>query len=267
MTASGPSDSRELLVAVQALALAASRMFGIAAFLPTLGKRLIGRAATNAVCLAVSLPQAVMLFDALNGREALLWAGALVGLKEAAIGCVIGLALSVPFWALRGALTMVDNQRGANAAQLLDPTHEPDASILGELAERAFIAYLAEAGLFALIFDIIADTYVAWPILAPWTGVAKEAQATAVNLFQQSLLDTLAYGAPALLMVLLVDVGLACISAVVEGVQVYAMAPAVKALLATFAVALGIGGLLRWTATDFEQAARTHAILNLVPSR
>ena len=264
MTPLQAPDLRDAFVAAQALALASARVFGIAAFLPLLGKRLLGRLATNAVCIAVSLPQAFLLWQPLHDQIQAPWACTVVGLKEAMIGCGLGLALSTPYWALRGALTMADNQRGANAAEILDPTHEPDASLLGELVERGFIACLAAAGLFVLVFDVIADSYAAVPILSGWQGRAVAAQAQAVGLFQQSLLDALAYGAPPLLIVLLVDVGLACISAVIEGVQVYAMAPAVKALLATLVVALYIGTLLHWAADDFEQEARSHAVLRIL---
>lgn len=212
------------------LALCMARWVGLGLMLPLLGRRHMGVAQRNAICLALALPQVPGVFDQLSAGQ---WQGpwlVWLGLKEVLLGALLGALLSIPFWVLRGGLTLVDNQRGANAAQMNNPSMEADTSILGELGERMLIVWLVEAGAFVMVFELIADSLLIWPVLnlAPLGIVGDGLRLW--EAFAGLMSKTLMFAAPALFVLLMVEFAMALASSSVKGIDVYQTSMPIKSL-------------------------------------
>ena len=232
-----------LLRGAEAMAIALARVLGCAMFLPIFGRRHMASLHRNAICIALSLPQAASIWVELGGTaDAGPWLAALA-LKEALLGCALGLALSVPFWALSGACTLIDNQRGANAAQQINPSLAADSSILGEAFERLLIVLLAQAGMFKLAFAVIVGSYAVWPALAPMPDLSDAMRAATLGAVNQLLADSMLYAAPVLLVLMAVEFALAIASSAIKGLEVYQTAMPIKTLLAIFTIVLCLPGL------------------------
>lgn len=236
------------------LALCMARWVGLGLLLPLMGRRHMGTAQRNAICLAMALPQVPSVFDHLASGK---WHGpwlVWLGIKEVLIGILLGALLSIPFWVLRGGLTLVDNQRGANAAQMNNPSMEADTSILGELGERMLIVWLVEAGVFAMTFDLMSDSLLMWPVLdlAPLSIIGDGTRLWAA--FAGLMSKILLFAAPALFVLLMVEFAMALASSSVKGIDVYQTSMPVKSMAVLMLIATagyawfarGVDGLQDW---------------------
>jgi len=222
--------------AVNALTLAMARMVGCVQFLPLFGRRHMSMLHRNSICLALGLSQVWLLWQTLGSLQPI---GLLsLALKEAVLGCVLGLLLALPFWAVAGAWTLVDNQRGANSAQMQNPSLQADASILGELGERLIIVLIVESGGLVACYAVLADSYRLWPVLAPFPAWTAELQSGVIAAFAQLMADAPAYAGPAIALMLAIDLALALGSNAAQGVDVYQAAMPVKGLVALFLLAV-----------------------------
>ena len=82
----------------------------------------------HAVVMVMALMPAPGIHAALAGQElSAMMLGALV-LKEAILGFLLGVLLSMPFWMFESVGALLDNQRGALAGGQLNPSLGPDAT-------------------------------------------------------------------------------------------------------------------------------------------
>jgi type III secretion protein T len=194
--------------------------------------------------MAISLPQAWLTWQFLLHHPPGTLSLLILGFKEAVLGLVLGVLLSLPYWTVQSAGTLIDNQRGGNAAQNINPSMAADASLLGELAQRTLIAVLIEAGLFVLMFDVIADSYKLWPVMDGWPKWGQHSAVVLVRMFQSFISDSIIYSGPALLLLLAVEFGMAISSSSVKGLDVYQTAMPIKSQLSLVMLALYFGLVL-----------------------
>lgn len=247
------------LYGAAALLLAMARTVACLSFLPPFGRQNIGRLQRNAVCFAVSLPQAFLLWSGFVAEPLSLFRLAVLGVKEALLGAMLGFLLSTPFWAFRSAFTLVDNQRGANAAQMVNPSLQADSSLLGELTERALVLFLIQAGIFPVIFEVVVDSYALWPIRQGWPDFVFMQRDVIFGLLLPFIGDALLFSSPILLLLLLFEFGLALASISVQGIPVSQLAMPIKGLLALFILALYFGVLLSHAEPRIEMQWRSMA--------
>ncbi|MDQ0083806.1 type III secretion protein T [Variovorax boronicumulans] len=249
----GPYLGPQALQAIAAMALSMARQIGCIAFIPGFGRNHMTGMHRNAIGLALALPQAAVIWHRMQLSPPSLAHLALLGLKEGLLGALIGLLLASPYWAFRSAFTLVDNQRGANAAQLVNPSMQADSSILGELSERALTVLLIQAGIFGLLFDAIAQTYTVWPALSVLPDLFTEKQidpAMLSSAFLAFLGSALLYSAPCLLLLLVIELGFAVSSLAAQGIPIYETAMPVKSLAALFCLAIYFGALTKFAFPD-----------------
>lgn len=115
-------------------------------------------AASLGLVVAPSLMPFVAGWDPHGGQLALLM------LKEAFIGLVLGCLIAVPFWAFEAVGFLMDNQRGATMGATLDPLTGNDSSPLGSLFSQAFIVFVFVSGGFLVILDVLYDSYALWGV-------------------------------------------------------------------------------------------------------
>lgn len=155
--------------------------------------------------------------------------GALI-FKEVALGLLLGVLLSMPFWMFESVGALLDNQRGALAGGQLNPSLGPDATPVGHLFKQlAIYLLIATLGLGAMT-QVIWDSYVIWPPTAwlPFVGV------NGFSVFTSLLADTfthmMLYAAPFIAVLLLLEFGVALLGLYSPQLQVSTLAPPIKCL-------------------------------------
>lgn len=235
------------LQCVTVLALGGARHLGCLGLLPAFSGLQMSAMHRNVVCVVLGLPQACMLWHGLAGAPLAPLSVLLLAFKEVLLGALLGAALAVPYWTFRAAFTLVDNQRGANAAQLANPSLPADTSLLGDLSERALTVLLAQTGLFVVLFEAMAESYALWPVRSatPVLAAASTAAATAfVQGLSMLLVNGLLYSAPVLACLLLIEFAFAMASMAAQGIPVFEIAMPVKSLAALLCIAIWLWTLL-----------------------
>lgn len=195
----------------------------------------------NTLVLVMALMPAPGIHEALMVQDySALLLSALV-LKEATLGCLLGLLLAMPFWMFESVGALLDNQRGALAGGQLNPALGPDATPIGHLfKELAIFLLMASVGLGALT-QVIWDSYLVWPPTVWFPLPAANGLNVFIGLLGDTFTHMLLYAAPFIAVLLLLEFGIALLGLYSPQLQVSTLAPPVKCLA-------GIGILLLYFA-------------------
>lgn len=162
----------------------------------------IVRGAVAAVLALPMLPRIANLLPVGSGSDMTLML--LVG-KEAVLGAVIGLPLSLPFWALDVAGDIVDQQRGATQGRLNDPAGFEDVSISGTLLLMTGVGLFVMTGGLTTIASLLYASWGLWPALSAMPSPVPQAPALILGLLDAVLRQGLLLATPILLAMLMAD--------------------------------------------------------------
>jgi type III secretion protein T len=162
--------------------------------------------------------------------------GALV-LKEVALGLLLGVLLSMPFWMFESVGALLDNQRGALAGGQLNPSLGPDATPIGHLFKQLAIYLLIVTLGLGTLTQVIWDSYLIWPPTVWFPLPAPNGMGVFVGLLGDTFTHMMLYAAPFIAVLLLLEFGIALLGVYSQQLQVSTLAPPVKCLA-------GIGILL-----------------------
>ena len=232
-------DFSELNKSLSSLALASPRIATAFMILPLLSKEDAPALVRNAVYLSLALSIAPFLssigpMPTDTGRWALLI------LKEAFIGLVIGFSFSTMFWAVGMVGDIIDFKAGASQGVLSDPLSGHQVTITSAFLTRfASWLFVAFGGLL-LFLEVLLGSYVVWPIVSFF----PDFKAVGVLFFaaQFSSMMTLAFilAAPVLIVLSTVDLALGMINRYVPQLNVLPIAMGLKAWLSTAVILLGM---------------------------
>ena len=159
-------------------------------------------------------------------------------LKEAAVGIVAGFATALVFRVPGMIGDFIDNQRGTSIAQVFNPAQGDQSSNLGAFLGQAFLVWFLIAGGLHALLSLLYESYRLLPP-ATWVpsfdAVALEAL---VGIFVASLHLMAILAAPAVFVMLLVDLGLGLANRFAPQLNVFFLAMPIKSVAALFALGL-----------------------------
>ncbi len=159
--------------------------------------------------------------------------------KEIIIGFGMGLFTTIVFAGFTAAGHIIDTQRGANTAESMLYQQQQRTSVLGSLLfQMAVVLFLAMGG-HLYYLKILGYSYKEIPlsVFPAVTGNAWTDSAFIVRQSGQIFVIGVQLAAPAMLLILLVDVGLAFVSRMAPQLDVYFLGMPIKTLV-------GLGVLL-----------------------
>ena len=184
----------------------------------------------HTIIMVLALIPAPGIHVALLGTEYSALALAGLMLKEVALGFLLGVLLSMPFWMFEAVGALLDNQRGALAGGQLNPSLGPDATPIGHLfKELAIFLLIVTLGLGALT-QVIWDSYQIWPPTAWFPVVGPNGFSTFIGLLGDTFTHMMLYAAPFIAVLLLLEFGIALLGLYSPQLQVSTLAPPVKCL-------------------------------------
>ncbi|MDF3135567.1 type III secretion system export apparatus subunit SctT [Pseudomonas extremaustralis] len=195
----------------------------------------------HTIVMVMALLPSPGIHAALAGHDySALMLGALA-LKELALGLLLGVLLSMPFWMFESVGALLDNQRGALAGGQLNPSLGPDATPIGHLFKQlAIFLLMVSLGLGALT-QVIWDSYLIWPPTVWFPLPAANGFSVFIGLLGDTFMHMMLYAAPFIAVLLLLEFGIALLGVYSQQLQVSTLAPPVKSLA-------GIGILLLYFA-------------------
>lgn len=113
--------------------------------------------------IALSVFTALLLYQVLTPAPAVYYDTvmeyALIVMKEAVCGLLIGFGANICTAIVNFAGSVVDMETGLSMATLLDPTTKQSTSITGVLYQYAFMLMLIASGMYRYLFGALADSF------------------------------------------------------------------------------------------------------------
>jgi type III secretion protein T len=218
------------------VAVATARIMAMILVLPVFTRLGLTNLMRTGVAFALALPVMPLLAADLPGVIGL-GGGTLVAviLKEAALGFLLGLVFGVPFWAAQSAGDVIDTQRGASIAYMVDPTALQEVSITGTFLELTLLALFFLSGGPMLVIGALYDSLLLWPILAPFPEFQPDTGKLLLGLLDKVLLIAVIVGGPLVIILFLVEAAMALISRISPSLPVSDLSLPIKGI-AVFAV-------------------------------
>jgi type III secretion protein T len=164
-----------------------------------------------------------------------------VGVKEAVIGLVIAFVAARVFWLAEAVGAYIDDMTGYNNIQMVNPSQGQQTSLTSTLMSQcASMAFWTLGGM-TFLLGAIFESY-RWLPVARFTPVPAEVIATFALRQADSLMTLIAkLAAPAMLLLLLVDIGLSLIARAAQKLDLMGLSQPIKGGLAVLMLALLIG--------------------------
>jgi len=149
--------------------------------------------------------------------------------KEILIGLLLALILGVPFWAAAAAGDMIDLQRGASMATLVDPGSGGETSPTGTLFFLFALLLLATSDWYRdILLNGLYQTYTLWPVMTPLPAISPESGAILLALLGDILKIGLVLALPIFASLLLTEISLAIIGRYMPQINIMFLAMSVK---------------------------------------
>ncbi len=120
------------------------------------------------VRIAISFFTSLLLYQALTPRQAVAYSTvtgyAVIVMKEAIVGLLIGFAASICTTIVNFAGSIADMETGLSMVTLMDPTSRESTSITGVLYQYVLMLLLIATGMYRYLFGALADTFELIPV-------------------------------------------------------------------------------------------------------
>jgi type III secretion protein T len=164
-----------------------------------------------------------------------------IAAKEGLVGLLLGLGLGIFLWAVHSVGDLVDFHTGASNAQFFDPAfgHQggPTGQFLGWLMAVLFVS----AGGLTGVVAMLVESYQVWPLASPMPDLPRLLQAFAIQQADSLFNWIVKLGAPVLMVLMLVDLGLGLVGRFVPQFNIFVIAQPLKSLVAVFMLLLCLG--------------------------
>ena len=220
-----------LIPLVSAVAVSMGRPAGSALVLPVFTRAQLGGPVRGAVAFALGLAAVPGIDAELAAHPVSLPLLALLGVKEAFVGLLIGVLLGVPIWAVQCAGEFIDTQRSATQDRQPEPGSGNQNSTTGNFLGMTVVALFVISGGLNALASTIGASYGVWPALQflplPTTGWAG---------FLFGLLDhvarvSLSLAAPVVIGMVMCEACVILLMRAVPKLHVYDLAPTLRNLM------------------------------------
>lgn len=239
--AADPGIARPLIETIpwfdQMLVIAVSSARFAFAFLivPIFSRDVMPATVRNSLIVAFGLVALSMAPDfKIADLSAAAWALMLV--KEAAAGTIIGLFFATILWAMTAAGEVIDTKVGATMAQLVDPLSGTQTSLNGLLFGRFAQVIFVTAGGITLLVGAVMQSYLIWPMGPALLSVNLASIALFEGEFGRLMTLAFIFSVPVLTLLYLIDLGMGFLNRFAQQFNVFMLAMPIKSVAATLVI-------------------------------
>jgi type III secretion protein T len=222
----------DLQSAMMTLALITPRVLVCLIMLPGFSLRTLTGMARNASAIAIALPAAVPTFAFVQDTPPDAFLAIVLSFKEALVGAMFGVMLSIPMWLAQSIGSVLDTQRSPIATQ--SSGGAPDASATGNMLLQAVVLVMVQSGLLVALVRILIESYAIWPAFDLMPPFEHGHFDVAIKRFGEFFWHLVVYGGPVLIPLLLIDLGFAILGVFTPNLQVSFASSPVKCLAGLF---------------------------------
>ncbi len=216
-------DMQTLMVTI---AIITPRVLVCLVILPGFGLTVLTGMAKNAAAMAIALPAALPTFYFVQQHAPDVVFSGMLAFKEAMVGLMFGVMLSLPMWVVQSVGSIFDMQRSPVQIQANNSAVDRDASAVGAMLIQAVVVLMVQAGLFSAMARILIESYAIWPAYTLMPPFEPGHFDILIKRFGDLLWYTVVYGAPVIIPLLLIEFGFAIVGVFASNLQVsFASAP------------------------------------------
>lgn len=247
----------ELMAHIAALGLGALRWMGVFAILPLMTRVKVSGVVRGGAALGLGLP---VYAASLEWVRATSFSNLLIygvhGAKELLVGLIIGLLISLPFWAVQAAGELIEGQRSISGeSHVDDPSSHDQASPTALLLHLAAGALFVAAGGLNTLARMIYGSYGVWPLTQYLPRIDAADTILIFGMLTEFMVLAMVIAGPVVVLLLISDLAILLLARATPQLSAYDLAPMLKNLL--FAVFLAgymtyLLGYLRDAVTGFD---------------
>ena len=233
-------DIDDLMRAISVIILLVARGYGVLLVLPPLLKVGQNWMLRFPLALAISLPAFPLAAELLD-MQTTMGETALLAIRELGLGAITGLFFFPLFAVPRAAGTLVDQQAGLMFIQLLDPSSaERSSTLFADLFERCALFLFVSAGGLIAMSDLYVTSHLAWPLSLAHFPAQGDVTELIVEGLKVLLHASLVYGAPFVIVLFILEYGIAIIGKSAPQINILAASAPIKMLAATITLMLAM---------------------------
>lgn len=247
---------REYEVLLVALVLSAARSLAFVMVLPLFTRFGLQQGLIRGgILLAFAAPVFPGLTDALSLGA--IPAGFTLGLllaKEFFIGLLLALIVGLPLWAVVAAGDMIDAQRGASMANLIEPGSGDETTPTGTLFFLLTAFVLVASGWFTeVVMTSLYETYLVWPILDTVPPLDPRAASGALAILDGLVETGVVLSIPILAPLLLAEVALALAGRYTQQINIMLLAMSGKQIIYVLLLPIYFGALMYYMRGEIRE--------------
>jgi type III secretion protein T len=205
---------------------------------PFFSTKIVSGPMRNGVVLSLSLMVLPIVIPTVPAAELSLLHIAMLLMKEAILGLLIGYLAGAPFWIADSVGYLIDTQRGTSAASVYDPTIEEQTSPIGDLLLQLTIALFYVTSGFLFFLGVLFDSYRLVPVFGFFPTFDETFPTFMLGFLDHLMRLVVVLSAPVVLAMLLSDIGLGFLNRFAPSLPVFFLSMPIKSALAVFVLAL-----------------------------
>ena len=225
---------------VRTVALCSLRLYVVFTVLPaTAGDALQGMTRNGVVILFGMFIAAGLSSHDVGSLSAALWLT--LAIKEALIGLMLGFAVSTVFWVAESVGALIDTQAGYNNVQLTNPLSGQQSTPVSDTLLHLMICVFFMLGGMLVLLGALFESFKVWPLLAPMPSMKGFSDVFFLNEVDHMMTMTVKFAAPALLVLVLIDVGFGLVTRAADKLEPHSLSQPVKGAMTMLLLALLCG--------------------------
>lgn len=233
-----PIDVAGLKDLLFAIVLALPRVVGLIWVLPVIAMSDLPGMVRQVVAMALCLPLLPMTHHVATTVDLVPFVWMLTIFKELAIGAFIGFGLGVFVWVFAHLGELVDNEAGYSNLYIFNNILGTSTGPFTTTATQAGIALFIAVGGLRVAMETLLGSYLVWPIDQAVPRGKLLFEAFAITHMETLFSLTVKLAAPAMLILLIIEVGLGLVARFGRQIDISSISFAVKALAGLLVIAV-----------------------------
>lgn len=181
--------------------------------------------------------------------------------KESLIGFCIGFLCSMIFWVAEVIGNLIDNQRGANMAEVYAPLTGSQTSTIGLLISQAVLLVFYHVGGFLMFLSVMFKSYQLWPVSSFFPQFTSEFPLVFLNAIDNMMTLAFIFASPVAMILFLSTFGLGLINRFAPQLNVFFLSMPINSAIAVFILILYFPYMMQLFG---EQFASINVVLSLL---
>ncbi|MFN3493029.1 MAG: type III secretion system export apparatus subunit SctT [Hydrogenophaga sp.] len=167
-----------------------------------------------------------------------------LAVKETLIGLVIGYFASTVFWIAEAVGALIDTQTGYNNVQMTNPMNGEQSTPVSAMLLQLVVSVFYVLGGMTILVGVMFESFKIWPLLSTAPSLAGTAEVFVIQQTDSLMAGIVKFSAPALLILVLIDLGFGLIARSADKLEPTSLAQPVKGAVSMLMLALLVGVFL-----------------------